>query len=94
MDPDFIHVSPVTKGDTNVLNPVVTPLSPVNGVPAVNALGLRRGLLAFKIIAVGIDPDGPGGSVLPNLIIEVVAPSTVVSIDEVTPFTRRRRLVR
>jgi len=87
VDPDFIHVSPVTKGDTNVLNPV-------NGVPAVNGLGFRRGLLAFKIIGVGADPDGPGGSVLPNLIIEIVAPSTVVSIDEVTPFTRRRRLVR
>ncbi len=91
---DFVHISPVYKSDTSVLNPVVTPLSPVNGVPAVNALGLRRGLLAFKIIAVGIDPDGPGGSVLPNLIIEVVAPSTLVSLDAVVPFTRRRRLVR
>ena len=86
VNPDFIHISPVTKSDTSVLNPV-------NGVPAVNALGLRRGLLAFKIIGVGADPDGPGGSVLPNLIIEVVDPSTV-SIDEVAPITRRRRLVR
>ncbi len=87
VDPDFIHVSPVTKGDTNVLNPV-------DGVPAVNGLGFRRGLLAFKIIGVGADPDGPGGSVLPNLIVEIVEPSTVVPLGEVTPFTRRRRLVR
>ncbi len=86
VNPDVIHVSPVTKSDTSVLNPV-------NGVPAVNALGFRRGLLAFKIIGVGADPDGPEGSVLPNLIIEVVAPNTV-SIDEVAPLTRRRRLVR
>ncbi len=87
VNPDFVHISPVYKSDTSVLNPV-------NGVPAVNALGLRRGLLAFKIIGVGSDPDGPEGSVLPNLIIEVVDPNTVVSIDEVTPFTRLRRLVR
>ncbi len=87
VNPDVIHVSPVTKSDTSVLNPV-------NGVPAVNALGLRRGLLAFKIIGVGADPDGPGGSVLPYLIVEIVDPSNVVSLDEVTPFTRRRRLVR
>jgi len=88
VNPDFIHVSPVTKSDTNALNPV-------NGVPAVNGLGLRRGLLAFKIIGIGADPDGPGGTVLPNLIIELADPITdVVSLDEVVPFTRRRRLVR
>ncbi len=70
VDPNFVHVSPVYKND-------VSPLNPVNGAPAVNALGLRRGLLAFKIIGVGNDPDGPGGSALPNLIIEIVDPQTV-----------------
>ena len=34
-------------------------------------------MLAFKIIGVWDDPDGPGGSVLPNLIIEVVDPATI-----------------
>ena len=67
---DTVHVSPVFKSDVSALNPQ-------NGVPAVNALGIRRGLLAFKIIAVGADPDGPAGSVLPNLVIVVVDPSTI-----------------
>ncbi len=70
---DRVQVSPVFKSDASALNPVPTG----NGVPAVNALGMRRGLLAFKIIAVGADPDGPGGSVLPNLVIVVVDPSTI-----------------
>ena len=73
VDPDFVHVSPVFKSDVSNLNPVG---GTEPGTPAVNALGLRRGLLAFKIIGVGIDPDG-AGSVLPNLIIEVVDPSTI-----------------
>ena len=34
-------------------------------------------MLAFKIIGVGVDIDGPGGSVLPNLIIEIVDPSFI-----------------
>jgi hypothetical protein len=54
-----------------------------DGVPAINALGERRGLLAFKIMAVGADPDGPG-SVLPNLVIEVCDPSEV-SLSSVEP---------
>lgn len=77
-DPDVVHVSPVFKGDVNSLNPVYPQNIPTqHGVPAVNALGLRRGLLAFKIIAVGSDPDGPSGSGLPFLIIEIVDPATV-----------------
>ncbi len=94
VDPDFIHVSPVYKSDATELNPVITPIYPVEGIPAVNAKGLRRGLLVFKILGVGADPDGPGGSKLPNLIIEIVDPSIVASIGEVAPVTRRMRLVR
>ena len=45
-------------------------------MPAVNALGERRGLMAFKILAVGADPDG-GGSNLPFLVIEVVDHSQI-----------------
>ena len=67
--PDYVHVSPVFSSDVSHLNPV-------NNAPAVNALGLRRGLLAFKIIGVGTDPDG-AGSVLPYLILEIVDPSTI-----------------
>ncbi len=77
VDPDFVHISPVFVSDVNALNPV-------NGAPAVNALGLRRGLLAFRIIGVGADPDGDG-SVLPNLIIEIVDPTTI-DLDFVQPF--------
>ncbi len=70
VDPDYVHVCPVYKSDVNGLDPVY-------GNPAVNALGERRGLVAFKIIGVGADPDGPSGSVLPNLVIEVIAPSSI-----------------
>ena len=77
VDPDFIHVSPVFFSDVNSLNPVYPENIPTeHGVPAVNALGLRRGLLAFKIIGIGTDPDG-GGSGLPNIIIEIVNPNEV-----------------
>ncbi len=89
VNPDFIHVSPVYKSDVTELDPVVVGTDPI---PAVSALGIRRGLLVFKILGVGADPDGPG-SKLPNLIIEIVDPNTVF-IDGVTPFTRRMRLVR
>ena len=78
VNPDFIHVSPITYSDVSTLNME-------GGVPQINAKGLRRGLLAFKIIAVGDDEDG-GGSVLPNLIIEVVDPSTI-SLDDVRHFS-------
>lgn len=63
--PTPCFVSPVYKGDVNRLNDV-------KGVPAVNALGWRRGLLAFRINSVGPDPSG---SVLPNLVIEVCDPA-------------------
>lgn len=69
VNPDFVHVSPVTYSDVSTLNMD-------GGVPQVNAKGLRRGLIAFKIIAVGPDPDG-GGSVLPKLVIEIVDPATI-----------------
>ena len=73
VNPDFVHVSPVYKSDVSSLNPQPHPQP---GTPAVNALGLRRGLIAFKIIGVGADPDG-AGSVLPNLIIEVISPAGI-----------------
>ena len=69
VNPDFVHVSPVFESDVSTLNKK-------SGVPRLNAKGLRRGLLAFKIIEVGQDIDG-GGSVLPELIIEIVDPSTI-----------------
>ena len=69
VDPNFIHVSPVTMSDVSTLNMQ-------GGVPRVNAKGLRRGLIAFKIIAVGNDIDG-GGSVLPQLVIEIQDPATI-----------------
>ncbi len=73
VDPDLVHVSPLFKSDAGALNPVPDPDG--EDIPAVNALGWRRGLVHFKIIGVGQDPDGPGGSVLPNLIFEFVDPS-------------------
>ena len=64
--PDFVnsyqvHVSPLYKSDVS------------DRIPGVNALGVRRGLVAFRILGVGADPDG-GGPVLPNLMIEIVSP--------------------
>ncbi|MEX2287856.1 MAG: TadG family pilus assembly protein [Planctomycetaceae bacterium] len=87
VDPDFVHVSPVFKSDISQLNPVDgAPAVEFGGpVDSVNALGWRRGLVAFKIIGVGADPDGPGGSVLPNLIIQIVDPATI-DIDQVEPW--------
>jgi hypothetical protein len=77
--PSFVspncQVSPVYKSDISALNPV-------DGYPAVNALGWRRGLLAFKILGVGRDPDG-SGSRLPNLIIEICPP--VPDLSQVEP---------
>ncbi|MEE9161501.1 MAG: TadG family pilus assembly protein [Candidatus Neomarinimicrobiota bacterium] len=72
VDPNFIHVSPVYKSDTGAVTPIPDPDG--GEIPAVNALGWRRGMAAFKIIGVGADPDGPG-SVLPNLIFEFVNPA-------------------
>ena len=62
VDPYRIQVSTVYKNDIS------------DTEPGVNALGERRGLVAFKILGVGADPDG-AGSVLPNLIFEIVDPS-------------------
>jgi Flp pilus assembly protein TadG len=69
MYPDFVQpnsvlVSAIWKSDVNDNN------------PGVKALGERRGLVAFKIIGVGKDPDGKG-SQLPNLILEIVDPSFI-----------------
>lgn len=64
---DECEVSPIYKSDISALNPV-------DGKPAVNALGWRRGLMSFKILAVGHDPDGVSGSVLPYLVIEICEP--------------------
>lgn len=64
------QVSPIYKSDVSALNPLP------GGVPAVNAKGYRRGLLAFRIDAVGQDPDG-SGSQLPNLIITICDPTAI-----------------
>ena len=64
VDPNAVLVSPVYRNDVSDTD------------PGVNALGERRGLVAFKILAVGSDPDG-GGSLLPNLVVEIVDPSTL-----------------
>ena len=53
---------------------------------------LRRGLIAFKIIAVGSDPDG-SGSVLPELILEIVDPATI-DPNEVKPFRQASGKIR
>jgi hypothetical protein len=60
--PDSVLVSPVYKSDVS------------NTEPGVNALGERRGLVAFKIIGIGYDPPG---SYLPNLIIEILSPTMI-----------------
>ncbi|MFQ5973898.1 MAG: pilus assembly protein TadG-related protein [Alphaproteobacteria bacterium] len=78
-----VQVSPVYKSDTSALNDY-------NGMPAVNALGWRRGLLAFKILGLCMatyHPDAhadckpeyapPLPSYLPNLMIEVVDPTYI-----------------
>jgi len=71
LNPNFVQVCPVFKSD----------VSPLVGNNLVNALGERRGLLAFKIIAVG---DDPSGTELPSLTIEIVDPSTI-NIEDVPP---------
>jgi hypothetical protein len=77
--PDFVtppgagcQVSPIYKSDVN------SPPTPVNEPPRVKALGLRRGLLAFKVLSIGSDPDGPSGSKLPNIVILVCDPSDYI----------------
>ena len=49
---------------------------PIGGAPAVNALGFRRGLMAFRITQILHDPDGPG-SVLNFIRIEICAQSAI-----------------
>ena len=67
VDPNIVHVSPIYKSDTSALNAIN---DGKNGrIPAVNAKGFRRGLMAFKILAVGVDPPG---AVLPTMTIEIV----------------------
>jgi Flp pilus assembly protein TadG len=73
VDANYVHVSPVTYSDCSTLNMV-------DGVPQVNAKGLRRGLISFKIKDVGVDVDG-GGSVLPELIVEIVDPATINPLE-------------
>ena len=72
---DECQISPLYKSDVSELNPV-------DGDPAVNALGWRRGLVRFKIIGVGVDPDGPG-SVLPNLIFEICPPLDDIELSDI-----------
>ncbi len=84
VDPDFVHVSPLFKSDTSALNWVPGPDG--TDIPAINALGWRRGLVHFKIIGVGEDPDGPG-SVLPNLIFEFVDSSPYMGCFDGDPVT-------
>ena len=88
VDLDFVNVSPVYNNDINELNPVIVP-GAYGGIPAVNALGLRRGLLAYKIIDWSWHPAGYEEKVpsyLPYLQIEVVDPVLIVpDPDEVPP---------
>ena len=94
VDPSYVHVSPIYMSDVNALNPVYPPgIQTAHGVPAVNALGLRRGLLAFKIMAIGADPDGPGGSMLPNIIIEIVNPNTIDLSDVSTGSNNSAKVI-
>jgi hypothetical protein len=62
------QVSPVYKSDVSGLNPV-------NGVPAVNALGWRQGLLAFSIEQLGGPPPGGSSSDLPMIEVKVWDPA-------------------
>lgn len=80
VNPDFTHVSPVTFSDGSTLNKS-------RGVPQINAKGFRRGLIAFKIIAVGVDVD-ENGSVLPELVIEIVDPATLAP-SNIKPATQQ-----
>lgn len=94
--PEFVtmecQVSPVYKSDLSELDPVTN--EEYEEEPAVNGLGWRRGLLAFKIIEILADPDGPDGSVLPDVRIEVCPPGLPGDPSEVGSATEKRvRLV-
>ena len=61
------QVSPIYKSDVSALNNV-------NGVPAVNALGWRNGLMAFSIEELGGPPPGGSSSDLPMIRIRIWDP--------------------
>ena len=63
------QVSPMYKSDISALNPV-------SGVPAVNALGWRNGLMAFSIEELGGPPPGGSSSDLPMLRIKIWDPAS------------------
>lgn len=75
--PGQCQVSPLYKSDVSVVN--VPPNS-------VNAKGERRGLVTFSVDSIGVDPDGPYGSKLPNLWITTCSPASILSggLDNVT----------
>ena len=81
------QVSPVWKSDVSTLNPLEQGLDSVDGegTPAVNAKGERRGLLAFEILAILEDPDGPGGSALPDIRIRVCEPVDTSGVSPAGP---------
>ena len=70
---DFVHVSPVFPDEIQTME--------MDGdVPQVNAAGLRRGLLAFKIMS--SEPDANGGDSTSTLLcIKIVDPSTIDEDD-------------
>src|SRR5688572_10078737 len=70
VNPGKCQVSPVYKSDVSALNSQ-------NGVPAVNALGWRNGVLAFSLDSIAEDPDGVG-SVLPRVWITVCDPAPYI----------------
>lgn len=71
VNPGKCQVSPVFKSDVSALNPV-------SGVPAVNALGWRNGVMAFSLDSIAEDPDGPG-SVLPYVWITICDPAPYIA---------------
>lgn len=75
VNPGKCQVSPVYKSDVSGLNPV-------NGVPAVNALGWRNGVVAFSLDSIAEDPDGNaatgGGSQLPRVWITICDPAPYI----------------
>jgi hypothetical protein len=75
VNPGQCQVSPVFKSDVSNLNPV-------GGVPAVNALGWRNGVIAFSLDSLAEDPDGDadqgGGSILPYVWITICDPAPFI----------------
>ena len=67
--PGVCQVSPLYKSDISYLG------TPPNSV---NALGYRRGLVTFSVDSIGVDPDGPSGSSLPNLWVTICDPASVL----------------